>query len=232
MALYELNDIELRRGTFCLRIEQLLLEADRLYTLHGENGSGKSSLLLLLALLMPPRVGGSMRFAGQDVVWRSRPLHRLRRQITLLEQNPLLLFGTVEENLAFGLKLRGLEGRQLRQRIDHALDITGLRGFNSRLARELSGGETRRVALARALALQPKLLLLDEPTANLDIGQVDALERFLGTLPGQGMSLVVATHDADQPQRLGGVRIHLQAGRLQHPGPGSRPQSQPRCGNG
>jgi len=231
MALYELNDIELRRGNFCLRIEQLLLEADHLYTLRGENGSGKSSLLQLLALLMPPRKGGSMRFSGQTVAWQARPLHRLRQQITLLEQNPLLLFGTVEENLAFGLKLRGLQGRQLQQRIDQALEITGLQGFNRRPARELSGGETRRVALARALALQPKLLLLDEPTANLDTGQVEALERFLTTLPGQGMCLVVASHDAGQPQRLGGEQIHLQNGRLQHLSLRTRPVEQVRCGN-
>jgi tungstate transport system ATP-binding protein len=231
MALYELNDIELRRGAFCLRIEQLLLEADRLYTLHGENGSGKSSLLQLLAVLMPPRKGGSMRFAGQEVAWQARHLHRLRQQITLLEQNPLLLFGTVQENLAFGLKLRGLQGRQLRQRIDQALEITGLQGFNQRLARELSGGETRRVALARALALQPKLLLLDEPTANLDSGQLESLERFLVTLPGQGMCLVVATHDAAQPQRLGGEQIHLREGRLQQQEWRNRSEEQVRCGN-
>jgi tungstate transport system ATP-binding protein len=232
MALYELHNIELRRGAFCLSIEQLLLEADRLYTLHGENGSGKSSLLQLLGLLMPPRKVGNMRFAGQDVVWQARPLHRLRQQITLLEQSPLLLFGTVEENLAFGLKLRGLQGQQLRQRIDQALEITGLQGFNQRLARELSGGETRRVALARALALQPKLLLLDEPTANLDSGQMGALERFLVTLPGQGMSLVVATHDSAQPRRLGGEQIHLQGGRLlQHLDRQPQPVVQTRCGN-
>jgi len=231
MTLYELNDIEIRRGTFFLHIEQLLLEADRLYTLHGENGSGKSSLLQLLALLMPPNRGGSMCFAGQPVAWRARPLHRLRQQITLLEQNPLLLFGTVEENLAFGLKLRGLQGRQLQQRIDQALEIAGLQGFNQRPARELSGGETRRVALARALALQPKLLLLDEPTANLDTGQVDTLERFLVTLPGQGMCLVVATHDAGQPERLGGDQLHLHDGRLKHLGWRTRTLEQARCGN-
>ncbi len=231
MALYELNHIELRRGTFCLHIEQLLLEADRLYTLHGENGSGKSSLLQLLALLMPPRRGGSMRFAGQGVAWQARTLHRLRQQITLLEQNPLLLFGTVEENLAFGLKLRRLQGRQLAQRIDQALEITGLQGFKQRPARELSGGETRRVALARALALKPKLLLLDEPTANLDAGQVEALERFLVTLPGQGICLVVATHDPAQPKRLGGEQIHLRGGRLQQPKGQQQSAEQARCGN-
>jgi tungstate transport system ATP-binding protein len=230
MALYQLNDIELRRGAFRLRIDQLSLETDRLYTLHGGNGSGKSTLLQLLALLMPPRTG-TMNFAGEKVTWQAKTLHRLRRHITLLEQNPLLLFGSVEENLAFGLKLRGLGGSELRQRVDQALETTGLQGFNHRLARELSGGETRRVALARALALKPKLLLLDEPTANVDAGQVGALERFLVTLPGQGMCLVVATHDADQPRRLGGEQIHLQDGCLHQDGGRDRPVQQVCCGN-
>lgn len=230
MALYQLNDIELRRGAFSLRVDRLVLEADRLYTLHGENGSGKSTLLKLLALLMRPRQG-SMTFAGHPVIWQPRPLHRLRREITLLEQNPLLLFGTVEENLAFGLKLRGLRGAQLQRRIDQALDTTGLQGFNHRLARELSGGETRRVALARALALRPSLLLLDEPTANVDAGQIEALEHFLATLPEQGMCVVVATHDAAQPKRLGGEQVHLQKGVLQQPGWQSPPIKQACCSN-
>lgn len=228
MALYELNNIELTRGTFRLQFDQLRLEADRLYTLHGENGSGKSSLLQLLALLLPPRAG-SMRFAGQKVAWQAGALHRTRRQITLLEQNPLLFSGTVEQNLAFGLKLRGLHGKPLHQRVDQALEITGLGGFNQRPAGELSGGESRRVALARALALQPQLLLLDEPTANLDAGQVDALERFLVTLPGQGMCLVIATHDAGQTQRLGGAKIHLQGGRLTQLGGPPLAAEQVRC---
>lgn len=230
MALYHLNDIELRRGAFRLRVDQLSLEADRLYTLHGENGSGKSTLLQLLALLMPP-TRGIMTFAGEKVTWQTRTLHRLRRQITLLEQNPLLLFGSVEENLAFGLKLRGLRGAELQQRIDQALAFTGLQGFNRRLARELSGGETRRVALARALALQPKLLLLDEPTANVDAGQIGALERFLITLPEQGICLVVATHDADQSRRLGGDQIHLREGCLHQKECRNLPVEQARCGN-
>jgi tungstate transport system ATP-binding protein len=230
MTLYQLNDIELRRGAFSLRVDSLVLEADHLYTLHGENGSGKSTLLKLLALLMPPRQG-CMIFAGHPVIWQPRLLHRLRREITLLEQNPLLLFGTVEENLAFGLKLRGLRGAKLQQRIDQALDTTGLQGFNHRLARELSGGETRRVALARALALQPSLLLLDEPTANVDAGQIEALERFLVTLPEQGMCVVVATHDAAQPLRLGGRQIHLRGGCLQQPAWQTRPVDQACCSN-
>lgn len=212
-SILELNNIRLVRGDFTLQVERLVLSAGGLYTLKGENGSGKSTLLQLLALLRPSQAG-TFLFAGRVVRWRGSVLRHLRQQVTLLEQNPFLFAGSVEQNLAFGLKLRGFQGADLQRRIDQALESSGLTGFNQRQARELSGGETRRVALARALALQPKLLLLDEPTANLDTGQLAALERFLKTLPATGMTLVVATHDDLQPQRLGGRNIYLEQGKL------------------
>ena len=212
-AMLELDDMAFSRGDFCLQIKQLRLETGKLYALQGENGAGKSSLLQILALLLQPQ-RGRLQFAGQTVNYKTNAL-RLRRQITLLEQNPLLFSGTVEQNLEFGLKLRGISGRERHQRIEQALETTGLQGFNQRSTAKLSGGEIRRVALARALALRPKLLLLDEPTANLDVAQVAALERFLVGLPQQGITLVIATHDSPQPQRLGGEIICLRDGQLE-----------------
>ena len=222
MAMLELKNVTLGRGNFRLQVETLRLETGRLYALQGDNGAGKSSLLKLLALLQPPQ-RGELFFAGQCVSWKAGSLLQLRRQVTLLEQNPLLFSGTVEQNLCFGLKLRGIHGRQRHERIEQVLETTGLKGFSQRLARELSGGEGRRVALARALVLQPKVLLLDEPTANLDVGQVAALERFLTGLPQQGMTLVIATHDSQQPQRLGGEIICLQEGRIEQFTPAQAP---------
>jgi len=211
--LLELSDIRLQQGDFNLTVPQLGLQAARLYVLKGENGSGKSTLLRLLALLQQPQTG-MVRFAGTEVKWRAETLQRLRQQITLLEQNPLLFAGSVEKNLAFGLKLRGIHGDRLRQKVDQALSVVGLSGFQKRRAKELSGGETRRVALARALCLQPQLLLLDEPTANIDVGQVDALEKFLVGLPQQGMTLVIASHDSGQAARLAGEVIQVERGVL------------------
>lgn len=211
--LLELNNITVTQGAFTLRIPRLALRAGQLYVLTGENGSGKSTLLRLLALLQKPQ-SGNLTFAGLPVVWRGQPLKQLRQRITLLEQNPLLFSGSVEKNLSFGLKLRGLSGKELQQRIDQALEIVGLAHFQKRPASELSGGETRRVGLARALCLQPQLLLLDEPTANLDAGQVAALERFLLGLPERGLTVVIASHDSGQPQRLGGEIISLANGQL------------------
>lgn len=213
MDLLELHDITLQQGNFQLTVPHLSLQAGQLYVLQGENGSGKSTLLRLLALLQKPQ-SGEIRFAGDPVYWQAGRLQALRYKITLLEQNPWLFVGSVEKNLTFGLKLRGLRGAELQQKIDQALAIVGLNGFQKRRAKELSGGETRRVALARALCLQPRLLLLDEPTANLDVAQVEALEKFLLGLPQQGMTLVIASHDSGQVKRLGGKAIKMENGRL------------------
>ena len=210
----EMHNVQLQRGDFCLRVKQLSLATGRLYALKGENGAGKSTMLQLLALLQPPQ-SGSLIFDGQPISFTPSNLQGFRQQITLLEQNPFLFSGTVQKNLAFGLKLRGVRGSEQQKRIGEALAATGLQGFAQRAARELSGGESRRVALARALVLQPKLLLLDEPTANLDAGQVASLERFLVNLPQQGITVVIATHDARQPERLGGEVITLADGELQ-----------------
>lgn len=213
MNLLELNGITLQQGHFELQVPQLALQTGRLYVLQGENGSGKSTLLRLLALLQSPQ-SGEVRFSGEPVNWKAAQLQQLRQKITLLEQTPWLFAGSVEKNLAFGLKLRGFRGSELRQKIDQAIAIVGLNGFQKRRSKELSGGETRRVALARALCLQPQLLLLDEPTANLDAGQVEALERFLVALPQQGITLVIASHDSGQSQRLGGEVLRMENGRL------------------
>lgn len=210
----EMRDLRLQRGDFHLSVEHLSLSAGRLYALKGANGAGKSTLLNLLALLETPQVG-QLLFCGEQVSGKPSNMIKLRQQVTLLEQNPLLFSGTVAQNLAFGLKLRGIRGDEQQRRIDEALEATGLQGFAQRSASELSGGEARRVALARALVLKPKLLLLDEPTANLDVGQVAALERFLIGLPQKGITVVISTHDAQQPERLGGEVITLTEGQVQ-----------------
>lgn len=209
--LLSLTDIILRRDEFTLQIGHLELLPGQLYLLHGPNGAGKSTLLHLLALLLPPHQG-ELRFAGIAVAG-AQQRERLRRQITLVEQNPFLFDTTVYQNLAFGLRLRDVRGDLQRRRIDQALQAVGLEGFADRQAKELSGGETRRVALARAMVLRPQLLLLDEPTAGLDQQVLPVFERCLAALPGQGTTVVVAGHDADQHRRLGGTIIKLDCGR-------------------
>ncbi|MGK2905175.1 MAG: energy-coupling factor ABC transporter ATP-binding protein [Desulfuromonadales bacterium] len=207
-----LRDIECQRGDFRLAIEQLELAKNRIYLLEGPNGAGKSTLLQLLALLLVP-AKGTVCFGGAQIASESRRQH-MRRHITMVDQNPYLFDTSVYKNLAFGLRLRNLSGDLLSLRISKALEMVGLPGFDAHRARSLSGGETRRVSLARAMVLQPRLLLLDEPNAGLDREILPVFEKCLATLPGQGTTVVIASHDRDQSRRLAGEVLTLNRGRL------------------
>jgi tungstate transport system ATP-binding protein len=208
----KLTNVVFHREDFTLQIDRLELHKGEIYLLHGPNGSGKSTLLHLLALLLMP-VAGEICYSGEPVLG-ARDRQRLRRQITLVEQNPFLFDANVYQNLAFGLRLRDVRGDLQRRRITQALQAVGLGGFEPRPAKSLSGGETRRVALARAMVLRPQVLLLDEPTAGLDRESLPVFERCLATLPDQGTAVVIASHDGDQQRRLGGTSLRLDRGQL------------------
>ncbi len=204
-----IKDLFIRQGeNFSLSIEKLELLPRRIYALTGPNGAGKSTLLRALALLTLPQKGIVSLTAA------SGSLTRQRQKITLVEQSPYLLKGTVSDNLAFGLRLRGVRGKEQQDRIKTTLDMVGLNGFEQRKASQLSGGEIQRVAIARALVLQPKVLLLDEPTSNIDSKSLQAFEELLRKLPDYGVTVVFSTHDLTQPERLGGELIRLENGRL------------------
>ena len=213
--IFSLQNIELSRGdAFTLRVERLEVMAGGIYALSGPNGAGKSTLLGILAMLMLPD-SGALLFAGKSVCGKISERKELRRQITLVEQTPYMFEGSVFQNLAFGLRLRGTRGNEQRRLIVQALEDVGLGGFEERNVRELSRGETQRVALARALVLRPKVLLLDEPTVNIDDKRVSAFEALLIKLSQQGMTIVFSTHDPDQPGRLGAEVISLCEGRVE-----------------
>ncbi|MFQ6111677.1 MAG: ATP-binding cassette domain-containing protein, partial [Nitrospinota bacterium] len=139
----------------------------------------------------------------------------LRRAVTLVDQSPILLSRSVFSNVAFGLRVRGIPQEEVVRRVREALSRVGLGGFEGRRARELSGGEGQRVALARALALEPEVLLLDEPTANVDRAHAEAIE---GVITAQAQeaarTVVLATHNLEQAQRLSQRIITLVDGRL------------------
>jgi tungstate transport system ATP-binding protein len=209
-----LKNIEKRYNDhIALQVEELAFEPHRIYSLVGPNGCGKSTLLQILALLLKP-THGELFFNGQPVAWNNRDLQRLRKQITLVHQSPYLFDSTVKQNLAYGLKLRGIRGDEQHRRIHETLDLVGLSGFARRRARELSGGEQQRVALARALLLEPRILLLDEPTSNMDKASIDAFDNLLPTLLDQDLTIVQATHSPDQPKRLGSEVLPMAFGRL------------------
>ena len=211
--MYRLQSIRKCYGSnVALDIEELTIAEGRLYTLTGANGAGKSTLLSILAFLAPP-TSGEIFYAGKRVDRNHGSVEEYRRKVTLLHQSPYLFGGSVDDNVAFGLKVRGIRGEEQRRRIDEALDVVGLRGFRDRKARELSGGEAQRVAMARALALKPEVLLLDEPLANIDRETTGLLETVIASLPAQGTTVVMTTHDPDHPGRLNGESIFLEGGR-------------------
>jgi len=212
--LYQLENITCRYGRqTALEIAALEIPAAEILCVRGANGAGKSTLLQLLALLQPA-ASGRLWFAGKEIQNNARTRHALRREISLVHQLPLMLRGSVAENISFGLKLRRLPRSERRHRTTWALQSVGLGGFEERVAQELSGGETRRVALARALALKPRVLLLDEPFAGLDQDQMRSFEVLLGSLQRRGQTIILTTHDVSLESRLEAPSIYLQDGRL------------------
>jgi tungstate transport system ATP-binding protein len=211
--MYRLHSIRKCYGSnVALDIEELTIAEGRLYTLTGANGAGKSTLLNILAFLTPP-TSGEIFYAGMRVGRDRDSMEKLRKKVTLLHQSPYLFGGTVYANVAFGLKARGIQGEEQLRRTDNALDIVGLRGFRERKARELSGGEAQRVAMARALALTPEVLLLDEPLANIDRETAGLMETVIASLPSLGTTVVMTTHDPAHSGRLNGEAILLERGR-------------------
>jgi putative ABC transport system ATP-binding protein len=176
--------------------------------LLGPSGSGKSTLLRLLNRLADP-TAGSVRFKGEDV--RSLDPLELRRRACLVPQLPAPLPGTVADNVRYGPRLSGRDVDPVRP-----LDLAGLGpDYAEREAVRLSVGEQQRVMLARALALDPEVLLLDEPTSALDELARDGVERTLLDLEGRaGLSMVIVTHDSVQAERLAGKIVRIDDGKV------------------
>ncbi len=193
MALYTLENVSQRYGNRAvLHIPHLTIEEGAALGLRGHNGSGKSTLLRILAFLESP-AGGRITFDG--VSSPANPFER-RRHVTLLTQEPYLLTTTVRKNVAYGMKIRGMEG--VDEAVDKALSQVGLDPdrFAGRDAHELSGGELQRVALAARLAIRPRVLLLDEPTASLDKeSAVRIKDAATAARTEYGTTLIIASHD-------------------------------------
>ena len=185
-------------GRTVLNLESLQVRAGEALAIVGPSGAGKSTLLRLLAFLERPSAG-ELAFYGRPVndQW---PDLAARRRVTMVFQRPQLLRRSVRENVAYGL---GVRGARENGQVTAVLDQLGLSGVAAANARTLSGGEAQRVALARALVLRPAVLLLDEPTANLDPYNISIIERFVRRAnEEQGATVVIVTHNIFQARRL------------------------------
>lgn len=181
----------------------------------GNNGAGKSTFFLLANGVLKPR-SGEIRFAGRKIGRTNRDLNTLRRHVGLVFQDPdvMMVAGSVEEEISFGPMNLRLPEPEVRRRVDEAVRAFALEDFCTRAPQYLSGGEKKRVTLADALAMEPRLLLLDEPAASLDPRNASLLEENLRMLAQRGLGLVVATHDVDFAWRWADRILLFHAGRL------------------
>ncbi len=198
---FQLRQVRKSYGdSFTLLIEQLDIPAGQVLGLLGPTGAGKSTLLRLLAGMESP-TAGEVQFKGRCHGTDDWPL-AVRRHITLVFQRPLLLSESVRANVEYGLRLRGCADRS-GEKATRWLARLGLQRLESQVARTLSGGQTQLVALARALVIEPDVLLLDEPTAHLDPAHVALVEDVIAEDHRQrGTTVVWATHNLFQARRV------------------------------
>ena len=201
MPLIELVDLNQRYGSrTTLKGVSLSIEKGEILAVIGPTGAGKTTLLRLIDQLDTP-ASGKVLFDGREVTPRLRT--KVRRRISMVLQKPVVFDASVYDNVAYPLRLRSVDKKAIPDKVNAMLKTVGLDGYQKRKARTLSGGETQKVALARALITDPQALLLDEPTANLDPVSLNAIEELiLRSNRDNEMAIVVATHEMAQGQRL------------------------------
>ena len=172
----------------------------------GANGAGKSVLMRLMHGLLTP--------TGGNVFWRERDARQARRLQAMVFQRPVMLRRSVLGNVLYALELAALPAAQREATALQALEEVGLKHLAHRPARVLSGGEQQRLALARAWALHPEVLFLDEPTASLDPTATREIEAVIRAFDTSGTKIVMATHNLGQARRLGDEVIYLHQGRV------------------
>ncbi len=177
----------------------------------GPNGAGKSLLLRLCHGLIAPTSGA--------VVWHGPGGADPSRQQAMVFQRPMMLRRSVAANVDYALAIRGVPRAERRERVDEALGHTGLRRLAASPARVLSFGEQQKLALARAWALRPQVLFLDEPTANLDPAATYAVERTIQDIHDAGTRVIMTTHDLGQARRIADEVLFMYRGRLKEKAP-------------
>ncbi len=198
-----------------LDVHSLNFQEGKIYAIVGPNGSGKTTLLNILNLLEKADEG-QIFFYDQEITNKSNSdILEIRRRITLVNQNPFLFNSTVYDNIAYGLKIRSISPKVQKSKIRSALNIVGLSDFEDRKANQLSGGEAQRVVIARALVIEPEVLFLDEPTANIDQKHIDVVERIIKKIKEEIKTTVIfSTHDLSQAYRLADEVISLLDGKI------------------
>jgi len=203
MSLIETVDLCQRYGQQdILKNINIKVERGEVFALIGPTGAGKTTLLRLIDLLDLP-ASGRVYFDGIDTTTSARMRLEMRRRMAFVLQKPAVFNMSAYDNIACVLKWRGVSRSNIRQKVSRLLEMVGLSDYQNRNARTLSGGEVQRVAIARAIAIEPEVLLLDEPTANLDPISTSKIEELITSIIRQyDTTIIMATHDISQGQRL------------------------------
>ncbi len=225
-ALIEIRDLVIRRaGRQALVMDRLEVPRGDVLAVVGPNGAGKSTFLLALARLLKP-ASGEIKYAGRSLA----DLDELeyRRRLALVFQDPLLMDRSVEDNVALGLRFRGVAKPEIRRRVDHWLGQFGIESLAQRRAGQLSGGEAQRVSLARSFVLDPELLLLDEPFSALDPPTRTKLLDDLSDLLGRDhRTAIFVTHNLSEAARLSHRIAVIVKGALRQVGPARQIKARP-----
>lgn len=208
-----------------LRVSGIQAHRGRIHAIMGPSGAGKTTLLRVLNLLETPS-SGKLYYAGTEIPASGPERLGIQRRMAMVAQQPVLFNTTVLANVGYGLKVRGI--RDARNRVEKALEWVGLADFDGRRALTLSGGEAQRVAIARAAVLEPEILFLDEPTANLDPSNVALIEDLIRDLAERGTSVVLVTHNLFQARRLAHQATFILGGQVVESGPARQILERPR----
>ena len=215
-----------RGGTPVLDIAEFSVRKGEFLSIIGPNGTGKSTLLLSLAGLVK-RQGGTLLFK-EKVVDNGTEFLAYRRRLAMVFQEPLLFDSTVYDNLAAGLKIRGMNRAEIHPVVEENLALFGISHLSSRSARKISGGEAQRTSLARAFATDPELIFLDEPFASLDPPTKEAIIEDLGrVMRARHTTAIMATHDRMDALRLSRRIAVMDGGRIVQIGAPSEVMHQP-----
>jgi tungstate transport system ATP-binding protein len=212
--LYELRNLKKDYGKrTVLDLPDLSLDRGKVIGLLGPNGAGKTTLLEILSFLSAP-TAGEVRFNDRWVDFNNNKLVELRQRVVVVQQHPIMFTATVLKNLEFPLRIRKVPKQERERIVEELLDLVGLRELAQARAHNLSGGETQRAAIARALACFPEVIFFDEPTANVDMENQIAIERLIQEINrAKGISVIFTTHNMIQASRLADEIVFLFDGR-------------------
>lgn len=213
MDVFFLENVKFRYETdLVLDIERMTVSTGEVTLLTGANGSGKTTLLRMMAGLLMPETG-IINYKDEAIIF-GKPGLKHRRQVTLLAQEPYLFRGNVLLNVSYGPRARGMNISQANKKAEEAILKTRCEGLVQRDAAKLSGGEKKRVALARALAAGAETLLLDEPISHVDEENSEVIVGIIQELAASGITLVVSTHIPEWTKSLSVKNVRLAYGRV------------------